>query len=98
MLMREAPHLCPHSPQKHSFPNPFGTHISKLDNRYKEGQFLGYNLKNSDSHIWDTKLHWSVTTQDLTFSESFKAQDTAITVDLIANAKENGQIGPETVI
>jgi hypothetical protein len=32
------------------------------------------------------------------FSKGFKAQNTAITVDFITNAKEHGQIGPETVI
>jgi hypothetical protein len=59
---------------------------------------LGYNSENSNLRIWDTKLHRSVTTRYLTFSKGFKAQVTAITVDLTISAKENGQIGPETVI
>jgi hypothetical protein len=85
-------------PPEYQLFHPFGapcwfrdhTHISKLDNWYKEGQFLGYNFQNSNLRIWDTKLHRSVTTRDSTFSKGFKAQDTTITVDLIANAKEKG--------
>jgi hypothetical protein len=81
--------------------DPFGaqcwsidhTNISKLDNWYKKGQFLRYNFENSNLRIWDTKLHRSVTTGDLAFSKGFKAQDTAIRVALITNAKANGQIG-----